>query len=304
MNPPEAQPRCGRRISARWSPDVGPAVRRTQGRNFGPSLTNRNASTSASTALMTPLATVVRPVRTPVAIWPALCWSRSDGRLHVPADLARAEVERRPLQPALDLLDAADGALRDLRRLTRPPTARSSATTPPNAASPRISTSAVASAPGTRRRRSHVTGGLDDRRDDEPEEHREHDVPQLDRGSVRRPSARRRRSGSAGSSGRSRRVPRRSGGRGSGRPPVRCPGRRGPRPWSRVCQRWESSGGRVRACAGARRDPDVTPDRGRGSGHTRAPLPRWERGPGGSRSSVSPSPSAGPRRSRRGSPGC
>ena len=41
-----------------------------------------------------------------------------DGRLHVPADLARAEVERRSLQPALDLLDAADGALRDLRRLT------------------------------------------------------------------------------------------------------------------------------------------------------------------------------------------
>ena len=76
MNPPRrSQLRAP--ISARWSPDVGPAVRRTQGRNFGPSLTNRNASTSASTALMTLLATVVRPVRTPVAICPALCWRRS-----------------------------------------------------------------------------------------------------------------------------------------------------------------------------------------------------------------------------------
>ena len=231
-----------------------------------------------------------------------------DGRLHVPADLAGAEVERRSLQPALDLLDAADGALRDLRRLTghgrrdqrHDPAERGQ---PQDQHQRRRQRAGDPAAPQPRDR------GLDDRRDHEPEEHREHDVPQLDQDESddrQRGDDDEEAQAPAGGPGESLadQVP-------TGRvvPPCEVPGGGGLVHGAESVSDRSPSGGRVRACAGARRARTLPPTVGRGSGRTRAPLPRWERGPGGSRSAASPSPSSpspsgGPRRSRRGSPGC
>ena len=65
-----------RSTSARWPPALGPATLCTHGRNFGPSLTNRNVRMRTSTNVITPDAIEPTPVSTPVAMVETLSWMR------------------------------------------------------------------------------------------------------------------------------------------------------------------------------------------------------------------------------------